>query len=227
MGLICFDLFGTLVDPLRAMEHCLGKACAELGLDVPPRADVARFIGQPPRELVASLPGLAPARVDEAFARYWAHVEADGIAKQREYEGIPLMLTRLKRQGHSLYLVTVQPTKFARRVLHEFDLLLCFEAVCGTTPQEPHARKADVLAQLRTQGVALEGGYLVGDRGDDMTAGRGAGLIPVGVTYGYGGPAELKAAGAEHLFNSPAELDAWFRTRYPGAEIRDAFSLSE
>ena len=32
MGLICFDLDGTLVDPLRAMVHCLDLTCAELGL---------------------------------------------------------------------------------------------------------------------------------------------------------------------------------------------------
>ncbi|HLO68893.1 MAG TPA: HAD hydrolase-like protein [Holophaga sp.] len=227
MGLICFDLFGTLVDPLRAMEHSVALTCQELGLPVPARADVARFIGFPPRDLVASLPGLQGGQVDAALATFWAHYESEGLARQREYEGIPLMLTRLKRQGHALYLVTVQPTKFARRVLHEFDLLLCFEEVAGSSPQDAHPDKGEILARLRSQGVALEGGYMVGDRGQDMEAAKAAGLTPVGVTYGYGGPAELQGAGAQHLFGSPTELDAWFRTRFPGAEIRDAFSLSE
>jgi len=37
MGLICFDLDGTLVDPLRAMVHCVDLTCRELGLQPPPR----------------------------------------------------------------------------------------------------------------------------------------------------------------------------------------------
>jgi len=228
MGLICFDLDGTLVDPLRAMVHCINLTCAELGVPAPPREEVARFIGFGPGPLFASLPGLAdPARQEEALAKYWAHFEATGIAKHRVYEGIPILLTRLKRQGHRLYVVTVKPTRYARRVLHEFDLLLSVDEVFGTAPKDRTKSKGEVLAELRAQGVVQPGGYLVGDRADDMASGKANGLIPVGVTYGFGSATELQDAGADRLFGSPAALDTWFRTELPGSEIHDAFSLSE
>jgi len=228
MGLICFDLDGTLVDPLRAMVHCIELTCRELGIPAPARDLVRRFIGFGPGELFASLPGLAdPERLDEAIARYWSHFGESGIAKHRVYEGIPLMLTRLRRQGHSLHLVTVKPTRFARRVLHEFDLLLSFDEVFGTAPKDRYKSKSEVLTQLRLQGVVKPGGYMVGDRADDMASGKANGLIPLGVTYGFGTASELQDAGADKLFGTPAALDEWFKTSLPGSEIHDAFSKSE
>jgi phosphoglycolate phosphatase len=228
MGLICFDLDGTLVDPLRAMVHCIERTCHELGVTNPSWERVAPFIGFGPGELFTTLPGLEdPDRVDEAIALYWSHFEDSGIAKHRVYDGIPLMLTRLRRQGHRLHLVTTKPTRYARRVLHEFDLLLAFDEVFGTAPRDWRKSKGDVLAELRAQGVVQLGGYMVGDRADDMASGKANGLIPLGVTYGFGSASELQDAGADKLFPTPAALDEWFQTRLPGSEIHDAFSLSE
>jgi phosphoglycolate phosphatase len=228
MGVVCFDLDGTLTDPLRAMVHCVGLACGELGIQAPPREAVAPFVGAGAADLFARLPGLEdPARRDEAVGRYWAHYEASGVGRHRTYEGIPLLLTRLKRQGHLLYLVTVKPARLARRILHEFDLLLCFEEVFGTVPGGPEGSKRDVIAELRAQGIVQPGATLVGDRADDMASARANGLIPLGVTYGFGTEEELREAGARDLVASPRELDEWFKVHLPGSEILDAFSRSE
>ena len=145
----------------------------------------------------------------------------------RVYDGIPLLLTRLRRQGHRLFLVTVKPTRFARHLLHEFDLLLSFDEVFGSGPRASGRTKGEILAGLRSQGIVQSGGYLVGDRADDMEAGLANGLTPLGVTYGFGSVMELEDAGASQLFGSPDELDAWLKIRFPGSEIHDAFSLSE
>jgi len=228
MGLICFDLDGTLVDPLRAMVHCVDLTCRELDLPCPPREEISRSVGLGAGELLSTLPGLEdPVRLDAAIALYWSHFEASGIPLHRVYDGIPLLLTRLRRQGHSLYLVTVKPTRYARRVLHEFDLLLAFDEVFGSAPTDRCKSKADVLANLRRQGVVKAGGYMVGDRADDLASGKANGLTPLGVTYGFGSAMELTGAGAEQLFGSPSELDEWLGATFPGSEIHDAFSLSE
>jgi phosphoglycolate phosphatase len=228
MGLICFDLDGTLVDPLRAMDHCIQMTCKEMGIQSPPREDIGRHVGFGPWALFGSLPGLQdPGKLAEAVGRYWTHFEDSGISRHRVYEGVPLMLTRLRRQGHSLFVVTVKPVRYARRVLHEFDLLLSFDEVFGTAPKDRHTSKNEVVTNLRLQGIVKPGGYIVGDRADDMASGKGNGLIPLGVTYGFGSATELQDAGADKLFGSPAALDDWFKTSLPGSEIHDAFSKSE
>jgi len=228
MGLICFDLDGTLVDPLRAMCHCVQLTCEEFGLPVPGREQVASHVGFGAGELFITLPGMGdPARLDAALERYWTHFAETGVVKYRIYDGVLLMLARLKRQGHQIYAVTVQPARFARQVLHQFDLLLAFYQVFGSTPQSPWKNKGEVLAQLREQGSLRPGGYLVGDRAEDMAAARANGLIPLGVTYGFGRAEELTAAGAERLFASADALDDWFKEALHDPEIHDSFSRSE
>lgn len=228
MGMICFDLDGTLADPLRAVCHCVRRTCEELGLPVPTREQVACHIGYGAGELFITLPGMGdPARLEQALEQYWTHFAAEGVVKYRIYDGVLLMLARLKRQGHQIYAVTVQPARFARQVLHQFDLLLAFDEVFGSSPDAPWRNKAEVIAQLHEQGTLQPGGYLVGDRPEDMAAAKAHGLIPVGVTYGFGQAEELRKAGAFCLFDSAAALDDWFKGQLHDPEIHDSFTRSE
>jgi phosphoglycolate phosphatase len=228
MALICFNLDGTLVDPLRAMEHCTRLACAGLGLPAPSREQLAAAVGRSQEAMFAGLPGLDhPDRLAAALEGYWSRFAADGIVRHRIYEGSLLMLTRLKHQGHRLYAVTLKPARYARQVLHHFDLLLAFEDVFGGAVRPPWLTKAQVLAAMREQGVLEPGGFMVGDGPEDMAAARDNGLIPLGVTYGFGDAEALRQAGARELFPSVTALDDWFKENLREPEILDSFSRSE
>lgn len=228
MGLICFDLQGTLVDPLRAMQHCAELTFHEFGLEPPSREAVAATVGLGAGALFATHPEFQnPAHRDAALESYWFHFAEEGIVKHRIYDGIPLLLARLKRQGHRIYLVTVQPTRYARQVLHQFDLLLAFDEVFGNPLGGPGQPKRELLAQLRQQGVLTPGGFMVGDRGDDMAAALANDLTPLGVGYGFARPRELEAAGAATVFASVAHLDDWFKMQLSDPEVHDAFTRSE
>ena len=226
MGLIFFDLDGTLVDPLRAMEHCAELTYHEFDLLAPTREAIAATVGLGAEALLATHPEFQnPARLAAALESYWVHFADTGIVKHRLYEGVPTLLTRLKRQGHRIYLVTVLPTRYARQVLHHFDLLLAFDEVYGSTPTNPRLAKGELLARLRAEGVISQAGLLVGDRGEDMTTARDHGLRALGVTYGFAQAGELQ--GAEALFDSVPALDAWLQRELPDPEVHDAFSRSE
>jgi phosphoglycolate phosphatase len=225
MALICFDLDGTLVDPLQAMHHSARLTCEEFGLPCPSLEQVAAHVGFGPAELFAGLAD--PKRLEAVQERYWAHFAEDGIVLHRIYDGILLMLARLKHQGHQLYVVTVKPVRYARQVLHQFDVLLAFDEVFGSGLKAPWRTKDEVVAQLREQGILKPGGFIVGDRAEDMAVARANGLIPLGVTYGYGQASELKDAGASVLFDSVTALDDWFKEKLREPEIHDSFSRSE
>ena len=69
---------------------------------------------------------------------------------------------------------------------------------------------------------------MVGDRAEDMAAAKANGLIPLGVTYGFGSAGELQERrGAELLFDSVTALDDWFKEKLHEPEILDSFSRSE
>ena len=225
MALICFDLDGTLVDPLQAMRHCVRLTCEEFGLPCPSDDQVAAGVGLGADQLFAGLAG--PAGLEDIQRRYWAIFAEEAIHRHRIYDGILLMLTRLKHQGHQLYAITDKPARYARQVLHQFDLILAFEDVFGSTLDSPWRSKGEVVARLREQGVLQPGGFLVGDRAEDVAAAIANGLTPLGVTYGFGGAQELREAGAGLLFDSVTALDDWFKEKLHEPEIHDSFSKSE
>jgi phosphoglycolate phosphatase len=227
-GLVCFDLDGTLVDPLLGVRHCLAKTCAALDLDLPDEATIRGWIGLGMREALATLKGLEdPARLEAALAFYWERYREDGVFEHELYPGVFHLLHRLKRQGHRLYIVSAKPGLFARRIAYQFDLNLIFDEIFGSALNGRWQPKTDVLARLVEQGTLRPGGLFIGDRGLDMEAARAHGLEAIGVGWGYGSHEELRNAGAEHIFDSVQTLDDWLKLRFPQPERFDAFSRSE
>lgn len=228
MGTICFDLDGTLVDPLLGVRNCVARVCREMGLPMPSEHEIRDWIGFGMRESLGRIPGLEePARLEEALDRYLDAYREDGVFEHEVYEGAHLMLQRLKRQGHRIYIVSSKPGLFARRIAYQFDLNLIFDEIFGAELKGKWQPKTDVLARLVQQGTVQAGDVFVGDRGDDMRAAKDHGLRAVGVTWGYGSKEELEKGGAEILLDTIPELDFWLREAMPGDEIHDAFTRAE
>ncbi|MBI2297617.1 MAG: HAD family hydrolase [Armatimonadetes bacterium] len=58
-------------------------------------------------------------------------------------------------------------------------------------------------------GCAAGEALLVGDFRGDLECAIAAGILPIGVTTGRAGEAELRAAGAWHVLPSAAALPGW------------------
>ena len=227
-GLVCFDLDGTLVDPLLGVQNCLRKTCEAFGLELPPERTVRDWIGFGMRESLSTLKGLEdPARLEAALDFYWERYREDGVFEHELYPGVFHLLHRLKRQGHRIYIVSAKPSLFARRISYQFDLNLVFDDIFGSTLKGRWQPKTEVLAGLARQGTIWPGGVFIGDRGVDMEGARQQGLEAIGVTWGYGSREELEGAGADHIFATVQDLDGWLKVRFPQAERFDAFSRSE
>lgn len=228
MALICFDLDGTIVNPLLGVRNCVARVCREMGLTCPNEATIRNWIGFGMRESLAMIPGLDDTKkLEEALDRYVDAYREDGVFEHEVYAGIHLMLARLKRQGHRIYIVSSKPGIFARRITYQFDLNLMFDDIFGAELKGAWQPKTLVLDRLRQEGRIEPGGYFIGDRGDDMRAAKDHGLRAIGVTYGYGSREELLDAGAEILLDSVPELDAWLAQELTDPEIHDAFTRSE
>ncbi len=227
-SLVCFDLDGTLVDPLLGVRNCLRKTCAAFGLAMPEEATIRHWIGFGMRDSLATLKGLEdPAQLEAALEFYWERYREDGVFEHELYPGVFHLLHRLKRQGHRIYIVSAKPSLFARRIAYQFDLNLIFDDIFGSSLKGEWQTKAKVLAGLAERGTLASGGVFIGDRGVDMSAARDHGLEAIGVGWGYGSFEELHAAGADQIFATVPELDGWLRVRFPQAEVFDAFSRSE
>jgi phosphoglycolate phosphatase len=228
MSVICFDLDGTLVNPLPAVIHCMRETCRAYDLPCPSPDEIAPYIGPSVRGLFVQLLGpRAPQELDKSMAAYWEIFGEEGIYEHQIYEGVQLMLGRLKRQDHRIFVVTAKPATFARRVAHHLDLNLIIDEIFGPAPSEVWPGKLEFMKSVCQDGAICQGGYMVGDRGEDMRAGLEFQLKPLGAAWGFGSREELLQGGAEILFDEIKSLDAWFQQELSDPEIHDLVTRAE
>ena len=139
------------------------------------------------------------------FREYFSEI---GIFENTVYKGVPEMLETLQAAGFTLAVATSKPEVFAERILARFDLAKYFTAVAGATMDEKRTNKAEVIRYaLEKLGVKERSHILmVGDREHDILGAKAVGLKSLGVLYGYGDRAELTAAGADLLAETPMDV---------------------
>jgi phosphoglycolate phosphatase len=209
-NVLLVDLDGTLTDSAAGIVGCFRLALAAMGRPAPPEADLRWIIGPPLRQSFAGLLG-GEERVEGALAVYRARYGSTGLFDAFVYDGVPEALAELKASGVRLFLCTSKPAVSARRILDRFGLAGYFEAAYGAEPDGRLEDKGDLIAHiLAVEGLDAGDCIMLGDRKHDV-AGAGRHAIPaIGALWGFGGEAELRAAGAAALCAAPAEAPAAF-----------------
>jgi phosphoglycolate phosphatase len=168
------------------------------------------FVGLGVAELVQRmLPG---ARRDEATLRraeelLMAEYKKRWKLKTRPYPGIPELLRELLARGLPVNVLSNKPQGYTDLTVREFFPGLPFTHVRGARPEVPNKpHPAGALALAGELGLAPGQIAFVGDSATDMRTARGAGMLPVGVLWGFRDEAELTENGALHLLSAPADL---------------------
>ncbi len=220
--LVLFDIDGTLVltgaAGLRAMnaacEEVLGRSDALEGIPVAGRTDriilteVAERDGRPlDEELLADL--------RERYVRHLAReIELPGKGRKGIMPGIrPLLDDLQERDDVFLGLLTGNFEAGARIKLEHFDLWRYFR--CGAFGDDAADRNALVPFALgRAKGCGLpdlsaEHILVVGDTPHDIACARAVGAVPVAVATGSFDVAQLRAAGADIVFQDLSDAGAF------------------
>jgi len=206
MGVIFFDLDGTLTDPKLGITRSIQYALEKLDHDVPANDQLAWCIGPPLLNSFEKMLGdhqLAIAALDlyrEKFAE-------TGLYENHVYPGIANTLAILVDSGHQLFIATSKPTIYAERIVEHFAINEYFGRVFGSGLDGSYSDKAELLDYaLKETRVVPNEAIMVGDRSHDMIGARRNEMMAVGVLYGYGSKDELVKAGAHHLSPTPPEL---------------------
>ncbi len=206
---LLFDLDGTLTDPAEGITASVAHALRKRGIEVADRTSLHCFIGPPLVDSFVAYYGLDPTDALRAVADYREYFVPRGMFENVVYDGIPELLATLRSHGFSLFVATSKPEPFAVRILEHFDLLRYFDRVCGASLDEKRSTKADVVAYTLAEcGIAPSEALMIGDRHHDVDGAHQNALPAVGVLWGYGSREEHQAAGAEHIVQTVAELQA-------------------
>jgi len=202
---ILFDLDGTLTDPYLGITNAVLHALHHYGMDAE-RESLKSFIGPPLHRSFMEYCGFSEEKAFEAVEVYREHFSVVGLYENEMYEGIDLMLSKLKAAGSKLLIATSKPEVFAVKILEHFDIARYFDAIGGSTLDGSRVNKDDVVAYVLQKAKVSGRGIMVGDREFDVFGGKALGLKTAGVLYGYGDLEELTKAGADFIAKDVAEL---------------------
>jgi phosphoglycolate phosphatase len=204
--LYILDLDGTLVDSLDDLTASVNVMRAGFALPCLDRQAVRGMVGQGARSLVErALPGRSAEAVDAGLAIFLAHNEAHLFDRTFLYPEAAETLAELSGRGHTLALLSNKNEGLCRKLLTHFGIDGYFSAVMGGDTMA--SRKPSPEPVLKLMSVLAHGPretVMVGDSINDVAAGRDAGVMTVGCTYGYGELSELDDASVR--INSFSEL---------------------
>ena len=217
---VLLDLDGTISDSSLGIGRSLRHAFTTCGYEPPSDEQVRAMIG-PPFELSFPKIGIPPTDVERVIEAYRERYEDVGLFENAVYDGIPAMLAELHDDGHVISLATAKPQVTAIRIIEHFGFTDLFEVQAGATTEVGSSRrtKGEVIAHaLERLGLPSAGGdhrvVMVGDRDHDVEGASLHALPCLGVTWGFGSPAELTGAGAVALVDRPSEVAAAVAATY-------------
>ncbi len=222
---VIFDLDGTLVDSLPDVADAVNVGLRTLGLAERSVDEVRQFIGEglptlcqraissgrPPRRPDARplSSGQPPGRpdLDALIAAVTKHYRANSLNRTRLFPGVAETLDELARRGVPIAILTNKPhgstVPMVEALLGRWELT-AVEGYREEALKKPNPRTA--LAIVGRMGLPPGEVLMVGDSATDVRTAVNAGLVPVGVTWGYRDREELIESGAKHLIDRPAEL---------------------
>jgi len=208
MKYVFMDLDGTITDPKEGITKSVQYALKAFGIEVEDRETLLRFIGPPLRRSFMDYYGFSEEQAEEGIKKYREYFSVTGLYENKVYEGMEMLLTRLKQAGFHLIVATSKPEYFAEKILKHFSLDQYFTDVCGVAMGDIHGTKEDVIrdAMKRNKITDITQVVMVGDRMHDVEGAKAVGLPCIGVLYGYGSRQELSEAGADKLAETVEEV---------------------
>ncbi|MEO6102396.1 MAG: HAD hydrolase-like protein [Pseudoxanthomonas sp.] len=204
--MLFFDLDGTLIDSATGITRCVAHALTRMEYPVPPDAELRRWIG--PSLRASFTPMLVdPQRVERAVEHYRERFESLGWAEHEVYPQMPDAIEALHGAGFRLAVVTAKNEPHARKIVDHLPFGHRFESVVGATADGSLSEKPELIAEaLQRLSLPASACWMIGDRRMDIEGACHHGMRNVGVLWGFGGEAELRAAGAQCLASVPTEL---------------------
>jgi phosphoglycolate phosphatase len=203
-----FDLDGTLIDSKLDLVNSVNFMLREMQRDVLPLATVASYIGHGAPRLVANALGPDAAEADRqrGLEIFLAHYNEHNLDATRAYPGVVEGLEAL--QDRPMAVLTNKPKQMSVEILEALSLLKYFRAVYGGDSfEKKKPDPAGAQSILKDLGAQPQEAAMVGDSDVDIKTARNAGMLAIGVNYGFG-QHDRTAQPADHYVDSLREIAA-------------------
>ncbi len=226
--LVIFDLDGTLIDSRLDLVHSVNAALRHIGRPELPEDIIASYVGDGAPVLIQR--ALGGEEVDEAIVRqglefFLKYYREHKLDHTTVYAGIAEALAAIQNSAgassdgssngspRKLAVLSNKPVIPSRAIVEALGLGKFFSQIYGGNsfatkkPDPEGARK--LLEELS---VSSQHAAIVGDSHVDVTTGRNAGMVTIGVTYGFA-PHTMLNEPPDVLVDHPHELRSVFAAR--------------
>lgn len=205
-----FDLDGTLLDTLKALTYTVNLVLGHWGLKPVDEEHVKHFVGDGYRlQLERALRYCGDenlVHLEESLSLYTELFAQHCLYQVKPYDGICELLEELKAGGIRIAVLSNKPHA---RTLDNIETIFgkgYFDHIAGEQPGIP--KKPDPAGVEQILGkfnINPNECLYFGDTNTDMKTGLGAGLITIGVTWGFRGREELEAFHPQYIIDHPRE----------------------
>ena len=203
-----FDLDGTLVNSSDEVLECFKKAFDASNYSIDESRFTSDVIGPPLKQIIHTLaPELSNdetiADIIKNFRQIYDYDEGDISVM---YEGMYDLLLQLKKEGKNLFIVTFKPTIPTMRLIKKFNLSM-FDDIYTIDKFGKQITKSEMITDIMSK-YKLEKSktVMIGDAPSDVTAAKEAGVVGVGVLWGYGSDKSKLIENADFTVERAEEL---------------------
>lgn len=202
-----FDLDGTIINSSKEVLLCFEKAFEKANYEIDKSRLTPNVIGPPLNEIIKLIaPGIQETdinRVVEYFRELYDFEEND---ISEFYQGIPEVLTTLKNMNKKLFIATYKPEKPTMRIIKQFHLDK-FDDVYTIDKFGKHITKTEMINDIiEKYSLNKSETMMIGDAPSDVICAKEAGVLAIGVLWGYGENKEPLIKNSDIVINSANEI---------------------
>lgn len=214
---VVFDFDGTIADTIPAICEGVNRTMRLYGYPEHTEGAVRTFINYGARRLIAqAMPAEVrenPKEVDRVLTAYNREYGLVYDHTRAAYPGMAELIARLHDSGLRIGVLSNKQDAFVKRLTEQVLIPGSYDAAHGVGPDQP-AKPDPFLSRLVADelGVSLESCIMVGDSDIDIQTAQNAGMVHIGVSWGYRDEAFLRAHGAALIAHTPNEVEALIGT---------------
>jgi len=210
IDLVIFDLDGTLLDTIGDISDAANSVLEQQLFPTHSEQEYMRMIGPGIVELVTLMLPVHE-RTSDRIAHSVKLMEYEYSQRLENktsiYKGIPELLDSLIEAGYKIAILSNKPDKFIVRTVRNLLNKWPFNPTWGVkygVPRKPDPTAAKALAD--SLNCPVDRCLFVGDSEVDIQTGYAAGMITVGVTWGFRTRKQLEKVNPDYLIDYPAQL---------------------
>lgn len=199
---IFFDLDGTLSDSFLGIENGIHFALKKCGITNINRKTIKKMIGIPlKKSLKQYFIKDDEEMLNQAITYFREYYSSTGVFESVLYPGVFDLIKELSLVS-KLYIITAKPTDVSLTLLKHHKIFTFFTDVFGFERSYKNFEKSILINNISPRPNAI----MVGDKKQDIEAGKKVNIFTVGVLYGYDVDNEIANAKPDFIVESVSDL---------------------